>query len=82
MRKPARTGWPACVVVPPADGIGETMTEEQQTLLLIRGTIAGMPENDQAQVKAIAETLRSILKSGGAHASVAFALVGAEQAAE
>lgn len=58
------------------------MTEEQQMLLLIRGTIAGMPEDEQIQVKAIAETFRNAIKAGGAHAMLAFALVGAEQQAQ
>jgi hypothetical protein len=58
------------------------MTDEEQTLLLIRGTVAGMPEDDQIKVKAIAETFRNALKAGGGHASLALALVGAEQAAQ
>lgn len=57
------------------------MTDDEQTLLLIRGHIAGMPEEDQARVKAIAEDIRNVLKVGGAHASMALALIGAEQAA-
>lgn len=58
------------------------MTEEEKTLLVIRRTIAGLPEDDQIQVKAVAETLRNSLKAGGAHAVLALALVGAEQAAQ
>lgn len=57
------------------------MTDEEQTLLVIRGTIAGMPEDDQIRVKAIAATLRNALKAGGSHAELALALVGAELAA-
>jgi hypothetical protein len=57
------------------------MSEEEQTLLLIRGTIAGMSEDDQIQVKCIATTLRNIL-SQDARAPLAFALVGAELAAQ
>lgn len=55
------------------------MTDEEQTLLLIRGQIASLPEDEQIRVKAIAETFRNALKSGGDHALVALALVGAEQ---
>jgi hypothetical protein len=58
------------------------VTDEEQTLLVIRGTIAGMPEEDQIRVKAIAETFRNALKAGGGHAAMALALVGAEQAAQ
>ena len=57
------------------------MTDEEQTLLMIRGTIAGLPEDDQIQVKVIAQTLRNILKQD-ARAPMAFALVGAEMAAQ
>lgn len=56
------------------------MTDEEQTLLLIRGQIASLPEDDQIQVKCIATTLRNIL-SQDPRAPVAFALVGAEMAA-
>lgn len=58
------------------------MTDEEQTLLLLRGVVAGMPEDDQIRVKAIAETFRNALKAGGEHAVVALSLVGAEQAAK
>jgi hypothetical protein len=58
------------------------MTEEEQTLLVIRGTIAGLSEDDQNRVKSIAETLRNVLKAGEGHAAMAFALVGAELAAQ
>lgn len=58
------------------------MTDDEQTVLLIRGTIAGLPEDDQIRVKAIAETFRNALKAGGGHAALALALVGAEQAAQ
>lgn len=57
------------------------MTDEEQTLLLIRGQIASLPEDDQIQVKAIAMTLRNILKQDE-RAPIAFALVGAEMAAQ
>jgi hypothetical protein len=57
------------------------MTDEEQTLLLIRGEIAGLAEPDQIQVQAIAMTLRNILKQD-ARAPIAFVLVGAEMAAK
>lgn len=57
------------------------MTDEEQTLLMIRGTIAGLPEDDQIRVKAIAMTLRNILEQDE-RAGIAFALVGAEMAAQ
>ena len=57
------------------------MTDEEQTLLLIRGQIASLPEDDQIQVKCIASTLRNILGQD-TRAPIAFALVGAELAAQ
>lgn len=57
------------------------MTDEEQTLLLVRGTIAGLSEDDQIQVQCIATTLRNILKQDD-RAPMAFALVGAELAAQ
>jgi hypothetical protein len=56
------------------------MTNEEQ-VLAIRGLIAGLSEDDQIQVKVIAMTLRNIL-SQDPRAPLAFALVGAEQAAK
>ena len=58
------------------------MTDEEQTLLVIRGTIASLPEDTQIRVKAIAETFRNALKADPDHANLALALVGAEQAAQ
>jgi hypothetical protein len=57
------------------------MTDEEQTLLLVRGQIAGLPEDDQIQIKCIATTLRNILAQDP-RAPIAFALVGAELAAQ
>lgn len=57
------------------------MTDEAQTLLVIRGAIAGLSEDDQIQVRVIAMTLRNILKQDP-RAPMAFALVGAELAAQ
>lgn len=57
------------------------MTNEEQTLLMIRGTIASLPEEEQIQIKVIATSLRNILKQDN-WAPMAFALVGAELAAE
>lgn len=58
------------------------MTDEEQTVLLIRGTIAGLPESDQARVKELAEKFRAMVGTQGGHAALAFALVGAELAAQ
>lgn len=57
------------------------MTPEQQTVLLIKGTISELPDADQAKVKEAAVALRAVLKDNE-HAALAFALVGAELVAE
>ena len=57
------------------------MTDEEQTLLIVRGQIASLQTDDQIQIQAIAMTLRNILKQDS-RALLAFALVGAEMAAE
>lgn len=52
--------------------------EDCITLSLIRGEIVGMPEDDQAKVKAAAAQLRAVLEAAGAHGLIALVLVGAE----
>lgn len=54
------------------------MTPEQQTLLLIRGTIAGMTPEQQQRVAEQAARLREIANSKNDLGLMAFALVGAE----
>ena len=58
------------------------MTEEQQVLLIIRGTIAGLPEADQKGIALAAQKLREVVAHHNDHGKFALALVGAEQAAE
>lgn len=57
------------------------MTEEQQTVEIIRMAIKALPEDDQIRIKCIAGTFRNILKNEPL-AGMAFALVGAEAAAQ
>ena len=57
------------------------MTEEQ-VLLIIRGTIAGLPEPDQKGIALAASMLREVVAHHNDHGKMALALVGAEQAAE
>lgn len=54
------------------------MTPEQQTLLLIRGTIAGMTEEQQREVAEAAAKIREIANAQSDLGLMAFALVGAE----
>lgn len=59
------------------------MTNDQQTLLLIRGTIASQAPEDQAKVKAAEQEIRAIVaKYPEGHAMMAVGLLGAEMAAE
>ncbi len=57
------------------------MTPEKQVLYEVREAIEGLPEDDRVRVQVIAMTLRNILTDGPL-AMMAFALVGAEQAAK
>lgn len=54
------------------------MTEDQATLLLIKGTISDLPEADRQGVALAAAKIREILALHNDHARMAFALVGAE----
>jgi hypothetical protein len=58
------------------------MSEEQQTLLIVRGAIAAMPESDRNAITAAADALREQIKAHGEHGAMALALVGAEFAAQ
>ncbi len=58
------------------------MTADQQTLLLIKGTIAELPPADQQQVAHYAQQLRNSIQELGAVGVLAFALVGAEMQME
>ncbi|MFP5473069.1 MAG: hypothetical protein ACLGJD_05465 [Gammaproteobacteria bacterium] len=58
------------------------MSEEEHALLLIRGAIAGLPEDDRAKVEAAAAELRALIEVHGEHGFMAVALVGAEMAAK
>ncbi len=60
----------------------KNMTAEQETLLLIRGTIASLPEEYQRQVAAAHDAIKDIVKSNKEAGTMAVALLGAEMAAE
>lgn len=57
------------------------MTEEQQTLLMLKGTVASMAEDDRRRVEAAAADLREMVMIYGDHGIIALALVGAEMQA-
>lgn len=58
------------------------MTNEQETLLLIKGTIASLPADQQQKVAEVAETIRGLMATHPPYGLMAVALVGAELAAE
>lgn len=58
------------------------MTEEQTTLLLLKGAISDLGPDEQQKVKECAARLRSIQEEYGELGFLAFGLVGAELAAE
>jgi hypothetical protein len=57
------------------------MTTHEETLLLIRGTVASLPEADQAYVKEAKSRIESIRVEFGDAGTLAIALIGAEMAA-
>lgn len=56
-------------------------TPEVLTVMEVSSQIEALPEDDQIKVRCITNTLRGILKIGGEHAQLAFALLGAKLAA-
>lgn len=58
------------------------MKTEQLQLLLIRGAIADLPEQDRKGIDLAAEKLREVVQTHNDHGKMALALVGAEWAAE
>ena len=58
------------------------MTEDQKTLLIIRGVIAGLPDADRKGVELAAAKLREVVLLHNDHGKMALVLVGAELAAE
>lgn len=59
------------------------MTGEEQTLLMIRGAIASLPEKEQAAVSAAVAAVRDVLKQHEEGAAImALAQLGAELAAK
>jgi hypothetical protein len=65
---------------PPQDGNGENeMTRDDETVLLFKGLIASMPEEQQQSVKQCIDAIRKLLSDyPGGEAMVAIGLVGAE----
>lgn len=53
-------------------------TKDHLTLMIIRGEISTLPQDDQDKVKLAATTLRGLLETHGQHGMLALALVGAE----
>ena len=58
------------------------MTPEKIVLYEVKEAISQLSEDDRIRVEAIAMNLRNILTAGGEHASMALALIGAEEAAK
>lgn len=58
------------------------MTPEQHALIMIRGTIASLPPEDQKKVADAEKDFRELMKKHGEHAGFAVALLGAELSAE
>ena len=58
------------------------MTQEQQLVLIVRGTIAQMPMEQQEKVMACYAEIKSLVAEAGEEGAMAFALFVAEMAAE
>jgi hypothetical protein len=57
-------------------------SQDEVTLLLIKGVISDLPADDQVKVKQCAEQLTTTVKEAGVYGALALALVGAEAAAK
>lgn len=60
----------------------DRITPEYLQLLILRDKLAQCSQEEQAQVAAVAETIRGIVKSNADAGVIALALVGAEVAAD
>lgn len=58
------------------------MNTEQLQLLIIRGVIAELPEEDRKGIELTAEKLRQVVQTHNDNGKMALALVAAEWAAE
>lgn len=58
------------------------MTPEKIVLYEVKEEIAKLPKDSQVRIEAIARAFRNCLELDPGHASMALALVGAEQAAK
>lgn len=55
------------------------MTPDQQTILMFRGLIASLPEENRVNVKKAEQQIRDVLASyPGGEATIAMGLIGAE----
>lgn len=58
------------------------MTSEEQQLVMLRGTIASLPDEQQIQIKALACLMREMVSQNKENGVIALALVGAEHAVQ
>ena len=56
--------------------------QEKAVVLMLKGAISELPDEDRAKVIAAAETIRTVVDEAGEHGTLALALCGAEVAAE
>jgi len=60
----------------------EQMTNEKQVVLMIRGAISTMPEENRAKIMACYDAISAAVKDSGEDGQLALALAGAEMAVE
>ncbi len=58
------------------------MSAEQVQLLIVRGAVASMEDEERSKVMAAYEIIKVAIAAAGPHGAVALALLGAELAAE
>lgn len=54
------------------------MTQEAETILMIKGAISELPREDQLKVETVLMNINSLIKEYGSFAILAIALKGAE----
>lgn len=57
------------------------MSEDEHTLLLLRGAVASLPKEDQDKVKLAYDRVRAVIEEVGPMTILAIGLIAAEEAA-
>lgn len=58
------------------------MTKDQETILIIKGAISELPDDQRETCEELCENLRRVVKQAGTVGLLAYSMVGAELQAE